>query len=211
MFGRPCGPAPTEDWDPVAWEDPSSLSADPRSLVLDAVCPVPCSASADTFLCGDGGYTPACGASFSGGVHAFGAPGAYFDSSREAVAPVSARMPMRYGFEAASVHTAELAALVASLRWRQLGGWNMYVGDRSAVFHVMHKCLGSPLHALLKSPDLPMVGRLWRLLWQLWRGGPQVHHLRRGAFPNSPTRPCGRCAARTRTSPAGTRGCREWS
>ena len=28
--------------------------------------------------------------------------------------------------------------MVASLRWRSNGGWNLFVGDRSALFNALH-------------------------------------------------------------------------
>ena len=41
--------------------------------------------------------------------------------------------PLRLGYEPAGVHEAELAAMLAALRWRRSDGWNLLVVDRSSL------------------------------------------------------------------------------
>ena len=133
MFNRERTPSPLgEDWTQDAWEDPWRQGVDPRSHYLDKVVMV--AAAEDIALYGDGGYSKASGASFASQGRAFGPTGRYWEEAGWCTLPVMFRFPLYYGYDIATIHTAELAAMVSALRWRRLGAWNLYVGDRSSIF-----------------------------------------------------------------------------
>lgn len=118
----------------MAWGYPWSPLVDPRSRFLDRTRDTWARSSQDAVLFGVGGFSSRAGATFSGQARAFGRGDEYWHSTDPVSEPVVSRLPARYGYDIATVHTAELCALDASLRWRLRGHWNMYIGDRSALF-----------------------------------------------------------------------------
>ena len=52
-----------------------------------------------------------------------------------------ARLPDRFGYEKSTVHTAELTAMLTALRWRRRGQWNIFVGDRRALFDALKEAV----------------------------------------------------------------------
>ena len=157
MFGRlfERNTAVVEDWHSCAWEDPWRPDADQRSHILDAAGDERLWGLEGGAMFGDGGFALACGGLFSAQARVFGQLDQYWDDSTPAAAAVACRTPARYGFESVTVHCAEMAALVAALRWRQRGAWNMFVGDRSAFFAALeHGTFGSvaELHSAAPRP-----------------------------------------------------------
>ena len=106
-------------------------NVDLRCSHLDAPRPI---RNCESALHVDGGYDVKLGASFSAQVKYFQAGPLYFESSIDSERPVASRLPHRYGYEESTGHTAELAAMIASLRWIAPGAYNMFVGDRNALF-----------------------------------------------------------------------------
>ena len=162
----------SENWAVQAWEQPWSPHVDPRSRWLDRAQMVWASLGQEVLLFGDGGYMNQSGATFAAQARAFGGGDQYWNTSDPVSDPVVSRLPRRYGYDNVTIHTAETCALVAALRWRRLGQWNMYVGDRSAVFQVMARlgvrdpcditaCCGSTLAARLFHL-LAEIGVAWR-------------------------------------------------
>lgn len=90
-------------------------------------------------LFGDGVYNPHDGATFSGQARAFGQGDQYWQHTDPVSDTVAGKLPRRYGYEQSTIHTAEVCGLVASLRWRRPGEWNIFIGDRSALFQIMTK------------------------------------------------------------------------
>ena len=177
MFARASatGNPPPENWGGSAWEDPWAAMADARSAVLDAAAQVSDALLADggTALFSDGGYTPGAGGTFSAQLRTFGDSGRYWADSAPASEAVVSRMPARFGYEPVTIHTAELAGLVAALRWRCHSEWNLAVCDRSSLFSVMESAVGSRPIGLLKYTASPLVWRLRSLLVGLteaWAG-----------------------------------------
>ena len=127
-----------EDWTDQAWENPLSPSADARSTTLDGRVGLWWDET-EVGLFGDVGFYRRRGATFAAQARAFGTLENYWLASRPAADMTASRMPARYGYEAPTIHTAELAALIASLRWRRPGCWNLFVGDRSALFSAMER------------------------------------------------------------------------
>ena len=190
-----------EDWGQEAWLDPWGPSADRRSRHLDSVAPDP-GPGEDIALYGDGGFVPGVGATFSAQARAFGPDPHYWQDSGSVSLPVASRLPRRYGHEECTVHTAELAALLSSLRWRRAGEWNMLVCDRSSLFSLLsrlevgsmnrlHDCACAPLEARLRSvlrelasswhPGAPPPS--WRVHQ---RDFPQQWDVRRPVSPSDP-------------------------
>ena len=56
------------------------------------------------------------GATYAAQIRIFGEGPNYFKESGVASRPVLARLPLRFGYEASTIRTAELAAKVRSLR-----------------------------------------------------------------------------------------------
>ena len=142
-----------------AWNDPSGSGADLRSRWLDSPQAVSNGHDCDVALYADGGYTGAIGATFAAQARHFGRLGEYSDSSSPA-APALLRWLPRYGLYRCGAHAAELAGMLCALRWRRPGEWNMFVGDRSALFSLIHnlptrkslltrRCACLPLESLL--------------------------------------------------------------
>ena len=145
----------------------------------------------DVGLFGDGGFDPVRGiATFSGGPQRFGAATHYWDESSPAAAAVIGRLPSRFGFESSTVHTAELVAMVVALQWRQPGKWNLFVGDRSALFNVLERVSGHR-HGLLQSSHSPLESRLGHILQYLhgvWACPPRSLH---GVYTKCNIQRCG--------------------
>ena len=124
-------------------------------------------------LYGDGGYNSSDGATFSGQAVLFGSGERYWEESVSACRPVANKLPQRYGYECSSVHNAELAAMVSALRWRRRDRWNVFVGDRSALFAALAGLSGRDVAWAAKGACKPLGSRLKRILLQLadsWRG-----------------------------------------
>ena len=88
----------------------------------------------DVALYGDGNYIEGSGATYSAQQLIFGNDALYFEKAEPVDAASMARLPDRFGYERTTVHTAELPAMLTSLRWRRCGRWSIFVGDRSALF-----------------------------------------------------------------------------
>ena len=125
-----------EEWHQSAWEDPLATNIDFRAMHLDSPRLI---MDNEFALFGDGGYDVTHGASFSAQIRYFQSGPQYFLSSATSESPVSSRLPFRFGFDESSDHTAELSAMVASLRWCSPGAWNMFVGDRSSLFSALRE------------------------------------------------------------------------
>ena len=122
---------------------------------------------------GDGGYDHRDGASFSAQVLYFQPGPQYFVSSEGFERPVASRLPRRYGYEDSTVHNAEMAAMVASLRWRTQGAWNMFVGDRSALFAAIRDAADPGSIWPSRGACLPLEGLvryIIRLMAMAWTG-----------------------------------------
>ena len=91
------------------------FGARPRQARSEFRFPVP-TPDCELGLFGDGGHDIVRGASFSAEARPFQNNSSYFTSSLSAVGKVASRLPIRFGYEKASVHTAELSAMIASLR-----------------------------------------------------------------------------------------------
>ena len=109
-----------KDWHDEAWENTYNNHADKRSVHLDKHFAL--SEQLRAALYGDGGYVPGSGATYAAQPRLFGQDSNYFNNSSAASRPVLARLPNRFGYETCTIHTAEMAAMVASLRWRRKGG-----------------------------------------------------------------------------------------
>ena len=108
-----------------------------ESLHLGKQCAL--SEPSRTALYGDGGFVPGSGDTFAAQPRLVGQEPNYYNNSSAASSPVLLRLPNRFGFETCTIHTAELAAMVASLRWRSDGVWDLFVGDKSALFNALHR------------------------------------------------------------------------
>ena len=97
----------------------------------------------------------------------FGKDPNYLNKSSAASRPVLASLPNRFGYEVCIIHTAESAAMVASLRWRSDCVWNIFLGDRNALFTVLQHAsdTNAPWHS--EGACLPAKGRLRRILCML--------------------------------------------
>ena len=118
-------------------------------------------------LFGDGGFDIFLGASFSAEARLFQDNHSYFITAIGNAARVSSRLPSRFGYEGSTVHTAELSAMITSLRWACPGKWNLFVGDRSALFSALREASDPVPQWLNKSASLPFEGRLRRILARL--------------------------------------------
>ena len=142
----------TENWSEAAWDDPQDPSNDLRSQHLDnrqQVLP-----NTDLALFADGGANAeatvaACQARAFAGAH-------YWTTASEVGPQLAVRLPARYGWEHTTVHTAELLAMLAALRWRRPGEWNLIVLDRASLFPLLRldarsqaRILSSPCHHLV--------------------------------------------------------------
>ena len=194
------GAALQEDWPDRAWEDPWSPNLDLRGRHLDAIVHLPFQES-EYGLYGDGGYSSRAGATFAAQARSFGPLGDFWGSSEVVTDSLSSRMPMRYGSESVTTHTAELAAMVTSLRWRKPGDWHMLVFDRSALFDVLERVAVGSMNKLRKASCYPLEARLraicveqkeqwtgserkpsWRLRQETF---PQLWNVRRPEKPGS--------------------------
>ena len=151
---------PDENWLDLAWEDPWHPDADARSAVLLHPVPTP---NEDFVLFGDGGFKSGVGATFACQARGFGSSTDYWGSASWVSDQFSGRLPSRFGWEHASIHTAELFSLVAALRFRKLGEWHLLAFDRMALFHVLETVTSGSLQALLACSCLPLVCHLRRL------------------------------------------------
>ena len=92
-----------------------------------------------------------------------------------------ARLPDRFGYEKSTVHTAELTAMLASLRWRKPGQWNMLVGDMSALFNALTHASEINRTWTVKGSCVPLEGRMRKIITELekaWQGAPPRPKLR---------------------------------
>ena len=171
IFHVPACPVPDEEWSVQAWDDPWSPGCDLRSNHL--LSPEPPGAAylshEDQALYGDGGYSPSVGATFCCQARGFGAAGEYWNTSSWASRMLSGRLPARYGWEPSTIHTAELQALVCSLRFRAMDRWHLLVFDRSSLAHALRVSIEGSLHQLLALSCCPLVLHLKRVLQQLGR------------------------------------------
>ena len=166
----------TENWSEAAWEDPQDPSNDLRSQHLDSrqqVLPntdLARGANAEATVA-------ACQARAFAGSH-------YWTTASEVGPQLAVRLPARYGWEHTTVHTAELLAMLAALRWRRPGEWSLLVLDRASLFPLLRldarsqaRILSSPCHHLVSRVHA-VTGEL-AAAWQddapapLWR----VHQL----------------------------------
>ncbi|CAE7770376.1 unnamed protein product [Symbiodinium sp. CCMP2592] len=157
IFGSPPRPCPPEDCPESAWEKPWTLG--PRGNALVTI--LPSNIAGDQALYSDGSQAGAC-CSFSAQALSFGPEGQYWDHSSHASSQVRARLPSHFGFEAPGIHLAELIGMIAALRFRRAGHWNLLVCDRSALFSALQHAfpprpsrwnchpLESRLHAVLQ-------------------------------------------------------------
>lgn len=165
-----------EDWTDQAWENPLSPSADARTTTLDGRVGLWWDET-EVGLFGDGGFDRRRGATFAAQARAFGTLENYWLASRPAADMTASRMAVRYGYKAPTIHTAELAALIASLRWRRPGCWNLFFGDRSALFSAMERAASRSPGARNKLACAPFECRLRRVLAELsdaWEGTPHI-------------------------------------
>ena len=128
-------------------------------------------------LFGDGEYDLSDGASFSAQVRYFQPGPQYFVSADAAERPVASRLPRRYGYEESTVHTAKLSAMIASLKWRTQGAWNMFVGDRSALFAALRDAADPCSIWPSRGACLPLEGRLRAIMRRMagsWAGGNDI-------------------------------------
>ena len=128
-----------EEWLEAAWENNLALHVDKRSEHLDKHV-----SFAGPFRIGlysDRGYAPVNGITFAIQTQRFGQTNNYGDHLTSATTLVLTRLPERYEYEECTIHTAELAAMVASLRWRNKCGWRFVLRDRSAIFNALQHAL----------------------------------------------------------------------
>ena len=168
----------------MAWDNPLNPGSDHRSLLLDSrqlVLP-----SAELALFSDGGAntegtTAACQARALGGPQ-------YWRSAAAVGPQLSVRLPARFGWEHTTVHTAELLAMLAALRWRRPGEWNLLVLDRASLFPLL-RLDAHTLARILSSPCQHLACRVHTVTRELsnsWRDGAptplwRTHQLDHGA------------------------------
>ncbi|CAE7837193.1 unnamed protein product [Symbiodinium sp. CCMP2592] len=156
-----------EDWSAAAWEHPQDPSNDLRSQHLDSkqqILP-----NVDIGLFADGGANgeatvAACQARAFAGPH-------YWNTASAAGPQLAVRLPARYGWEHTTVHTAELLAMLAALRWRRPGAWNLLVLDRASLFPLLQQNVHKQ-NRILSSPCLHLVSRVHTVTGELssaWR------------------------------------------
>ena len=108
-----------------------------------------------------------------GASHVFSTCTVNFISSVDSGRPVVFRLPFSYGYEESTVHTVELAAMIASMRWISPGAYNMFVGDRSALFSALKEAADPCSLWPTKGACLPLEGRLRAILRRIasaWTG-----------------------------------------
>lgn len=167
-----------ENWSLAAWESPWTHHHDHRSRWLDSVRSVNAQGQ-DFAVFGDGGFTKGAGATFAAQVRTFGERERYFEEGSPTGDEMARRLPARYGHEDSSIHMAELASLLVALRWRRCGQWNLYVGDRKAVFDSVARLIASSPNCLSKSSNINLETRLQAIFQELKQGW--------GATPSSPS------------------------
>ena len=104
----------------------------------------------------------------------------YWTTASEVGPQLAVRLPARYGWEHTTVHTAELLAI---LRWRRPGEWNLLVLDRASLFPLLRldarsqaRILSSPCHHLVSR--VRTVSRELSAAWQDDAPAPlRVHQL----------------------------------
>ena len=92
-----------------------------------------------------------------------------------------ARLPDRFRYETSEVHTIELTAMLALLRWRKPGQWNIFVGDGSALLKVLTHASEFNRTWTVKGSCVPL-GSLRKILTELaeeWQGAPPRPKLRK--------------------------------
>ena len=91
----------------------------------------------DVILYGDGSYIEGSSATYSAQPFKFSGDALYFEKTEPVDTASMARLPDRFGYERTTVHTAELSAMITSLGWRRCGQWNIFVGDKNALFNAL--------------------------------------------------------------------------
>ena len=119
------------------WGDPMRMPLEPRNRLLCERLESATAITEDIGMFSDGGYASRYGVTFGAQVRAFGRESQYWGPGRPAADPALGRSPRHIGYEAVTIHTAELWALILALRWRRTDRWNLLVPDRSALFAVM--------------------------------------------------------------------------
>ncbi|CAE7204856.1 unnamed protein product [Symbiodinium sp. CCMP2592] len=172
LFHRPFPNAESsEDWATDAWDNPWANKVDSRSDYLDSRVEVPFH-GLDFGMYSDGGMLHAGNCTFSSQARSFGGVGDYWESSHACTERLISRLPLRLGYEAVGVHEAEMAAMIAALRWRRPEGWNLLVVDRSSLCYILQQVKLQRPSALLGLASHFLVGRLQRILADLrcsWR------------------------------------------
>ena len=158
------GPFPPEDWSPDCWSLPLDPSNDRRSALLDRASPT--HFEHDAILVSDGGEHPLHGCTYAAEVRSFGQNDDYHNSSYPLCAPITGRLPSRYGYESCNIHAAEVIGGLIALRWRRVGSYNLLVVDRSSFFGILHRS-HLPTHKRNKGTLAPLEARLHRILLQL--------------------------------------------
>ena len=198
LFQRQSLPYIPEDWSESAWEDPDALEADRRSASLDGRAAVPFR-HLDYALYGDGGHNGRM-ATCCSQARSFGEGDEYWHSSACVTDKLMCVLPKRYGYEKCTVHTAELVAMLNSLRWRQPGHWNLAVYDRSALFDVLKQAAGGRWHDVKRASLLPLVTRLRHILRELQNASSSLPRALFGERSRTTCRSCGTSSARWRAS-----------
>ena len=134
MFDRVYKPKLPEDWSDDG-KAKQCYGTDKRSEHLDKT--ITYSMDQDVALYGDGSFINRGCATYSAQPIKFGNGVQYFDKAEPMCAASMACLPERFGYEKTTVHTAELSAMLVSLRWRRLCQWNLFVGYRSALFSAL--------------------------------------------------------------------------
>ena len=167
LFHRPFpNAAGDEDWASNAWAKPWASRMDSRSAYLDAPTELPLD-DWDFGMYSDGGMLNAGNCTFSCQARSFGGAGDYWETSHACTERIISRLPLRLGHEPAGVHEAELAAMLAALRWRRSDGWNLLVVDRSSLCTALQQANLQRPAALLNLTSQFLVGRLQRILQDL--------------------------------------------
>ena len=66
--------------------------------------------------------------------------------------------------------------MIASMRWAASGAWNMFVGDRSALFAALREASDPAARWPFRGSNLPLEGRLRLIVARLSSDWPNFHH-----------------------------------
>ena len=92
-----------------------------------------------------------------------------------------ARLPDRCVYGKSTVRATELTAMLASVRWRKPGQWNMFVGDKNALFNALPHASEPNRTWTVKRSCVPVEKHLKQILTELeeaWQGAPPRPKLR---------------------------------